>query len=346
LPGACSVLLHTSHITFDARGLHTLFNAFMKKLVIVVSLHPSEAYQELEWGTEGKNLLPVPYGILGEAEICSGPEYDATLNSVMSDAMISSQHGHGLKFRASSHYALETKRANFTFTARDSQRFFKKVKSRGFTVNHVCHAALTLACAEDNPVPEEMLESAVFAYPHMRDGRQQLRPPYSDRGGYPGFCLGVSSILIAAKALSDLPSKDDINRLIYVSGLMKKEYERQKTYPSLIAIAPEQTEVMIDPFKNNAKIPSPSATAPWYSGDGKGEQYLDPIFLDDSGKTVAEIRSFVTTVSKFDPATFFRVWSWRDCLTVSVDYNPRAIPEYVVEGLLSRWKELVACLMQ
>lgn len=114
---------------------------------------------------------------------------------------------------------------------------------------------MTLACAEDNPVPEEMLESAVFAYAHMRDGRQRLRPPYSDRDGYPGLCLGVSSIVIPAKSLSDLSSKDDISRLIHVSDLMKKEYARQKAYPSLVAIAPEQTELIIGPFKNNAKIP-------------------------------------------------------------------------------------------
>ncbi|CCM06259.1 uncharacterized protein FIBRA_08509 [Fibroporia radiculosa] len=341
----CSILLHTSHITFDTKGLQAVFTQFMKKLVTFMSTPPREPGQELDWGTEARNLLPSPYGILCSEEIREGPVYDGTFMSVITDLVESKKREHGFKPRISGRFPLETKRATATLTEAESQRLFGAIEpsSRPVLIRISGHAAVTLVCAEDNPVPEDKRETAVFAYSQMMDTRPRLRQPYNERDQYPGFCLGVSPLLIPASVVYDPAVNDTKGRLLRVAHATKDEYLRQKAYKSLLAISPASTEVMINAFRQNT--PTSFVAVPWYSGDGRGELYLDPTYPDSNGSTLVEITSFVTSVNKFDPGPFFRVWSWRDRLTISADYNPRSMPQDIVEGFVKRWVELVSLLI-
>ena len=40
---------------------------------------------------------------------------------------------------------------------------------------------------------------------------------------------------------------------------------------------------------------------PWYSGDGIGETYMDPVHTNGAGKVVIEVEDFFQSLNKTDP---------------------------------------------
>lgn len=92
---------------------------------------------------------------------------------------------------------------------------------------------------------------------------------------------------------------------------------------------------------------------PSFSGDGKGEVYMDREYSDPEGNPCVSIDDFFPSVNMIDPGSyvlclfskfflnslyrFFRLWSWRDQMTLSVDYNTAVVSKEEISILLDDW---------
>lgn len=77
---------------------------------------------------------------------------------------------------------------------------------------------------------------------------------------------------------------------------VRKEYMKQAAYPSLVAIQPQQGDLML------SAPPPPPWEGPAYAADGKGSVYLYPSYTPDSANSpVLEVDDFFIGLNKCDP---------------------------------------------
>lgn len=88
LPGgsetSCSLLIQTSHVPFDGGGIKVLGNKLLALLAAGLA-DGAGAPPPLQWGDEGKNLLPCVTEILAPDEEREGERYTHTLMEVLGD---------------------------------------------------------------------------------------------------------------------------------------------------------------------------------------------------------------------------------------------------------------------
>ncbi len=156
-----------------------------------------------------------------------------------------------------------TRRLAYTFSGDESAKLFEKIRELGLTVNQLgmeaqcryqsqqishiiipAHAVVTVLEAKDNPPTSETPANAVFFYYGIVNGRDDLREPYSTRGGYPGICLAMSPLSVPVSkfiGVKDFLSKEVI---LSTAEIVKAAYLRQKGYKSLISIGAQQVALM------------------------------------------------------------------------------------------------------
>jgi hypothetical protein len=122
---------------------------------------------------------------------------------------------------------------------------------------HLAHAGVTLVAAFDNPPNESTPADAAFVYFGLVDARKRLAAPYNTRHGYPGFSLAMSPVqvplrLCPSSPASSLSTKEIQDYLIKVAGVIKDEYMKQKAYPSLLAVNPQQGDMMLTSLRDPA----------------------------------------------------------------------------------------------
>ncbi|GBE89886.1 hypothetical protein SCP_1702120 [Sparassis crispa] len=335
-------LLHTSHVPFDGAGIKILLTVFFTKLAKYIDNPALAAQVQLNWGTEAKNLLPCVSEALGPKEDRSGENYIQTLGGIMSDLDSAMPHQYG--FKARNFGPGPTRRMFYTFSQDESKRLLNAVKGRGFTLNHIAHAAISLVCALDNPPNTSTSPDARFAYYGLADSRTRLAALYSEKLGYPGYALGVSVIQIPVSAAVATAGESNEQVLLRLASIVKDEYTKQRAYPSLLGVVCQQVDLMILGLKA-LEGPPPPWMGPWYAGDGVGETYLQPAYSDAKGIDIIKINDFFVSLNKTDPGPFFRSYSWDGKLTLSVDANINAMPKGDVEGFMKKWVELLRLVL-
>jgi hypothetical protein len=115
---------------------------------------------------------------------------------------------------------------------------------------YLANAALALVLTHDNPVTNATPSDASMVFYGLANARERLTPPYSERDGYPGYCVAVTPIVLPLSKLSG--AKDDRERLVVGAELLKHEYAAQKAYPSALAIGAQEAELMITSAKSGA----------------------------------------------------------------------------------------------
>lgn len=149
----------------------------------------------------------------------------------------------------------------------------------------------------DNP-PVPNSPNKVFYY-GLVDSRNRLLKEYRGPDGYPGYCLGMSSIQIPVSIADKYIAGGSLNADIKAAVLdfaraVRQEYIQQAALPALLAIENQQVELML------SAPPPPPWCGPWYAGDGRGAIYLKPKY-PQLGPTVLEIKDFFVGLNKTDP---------------------------------------------
>jgi hypothetical protein len=114
----------------------------------------------------------------------------------------------------------------------------------------IAHAAVALVCAYDNPPTVETAKDATFVFYGLVDCRGRLAVPYSSKEGYPGYCLGMSAIQIPVSVAETKGGHKE--KLLAAAEFLKQEYAKQKAYPSLLAIEPQQVDLMLADVRSGA----------------------------------------------------------------------------------------------
>ncbi|KAJ7726947.1 hypothetical protein B0H16DRAFT_1735443 [Mycena metata] len=334
------VLLYTSHVTFDGAAVKIVTTRFLKKLALL--LDGGSPDLNLKWGDKYTNLTPAAGRVLGPNEVVEGAQHNATLNSVMMDFATAMPCAHNFRLRGSTGPGA-TRYSGLSLSVSETTTLVQFAKSNGFTVNRVVHAALMMVCVFDNPPTANTPTDTTVVSLHVVNARYRLQPAYSGRDGFPGFAICTSPITVALSTFQT-PNKSEKDQLIEVAHVIKAEYLKQKTYPSLLAIAQQQTEMLLPGFKN-ASPDRPPWMGPAYFGDGRGEDYLDRAYPGADGTTVLNLDEFFVSVNMTDPGGFFRAFSWRDRLILCVDYNERTVDHEVVQTWMDKWVELLRVLL-
>ena len=118
------------------------------------------------------------------------------------------------------------------------------MSARFLTIQNVAHAAVFLVCANDNPPSEDTPKDAVLMNYGIVNARARLRPPYNEQDGYPGYCLGMSPIVVLLSFIAENAQKSAKDQLIAIANNIKDSYRRQREYPALLAVEPEQGDLM------------------------------------------------------------------------------------------------------
>lgn len=153
-------------------------------------------------------------------------------------------------------------------------------------------ASLCLLPIYDSP-PVPGSDGLIFLF-GLADGRQRLEKKYRDVLAYPGYCLGVSSLHMPVSIFYNHPPEDKKSIIIDFAKTVKKEYAKQAAYPALLAIQPQEGDLMLQ------APPQPPLVTPQYGGDGKGSVYLFPKYPAE-GDAVIDIDHFFIGLNKCDP---------------------------------------------
>lgn len=90
------------------------------------------------------------------------------------------------------------------------------------------------------------------------------------------------------------PPEDKKGIIVEFAQAVKKEYAKQAAYPALLAIQPQEGDLMLQ------APPPPPLLGPQYGGDGRGSVYLFPQYPAE-GPAVIDIDHFFVGLNKCDP---------------------------------------------
>ncbi|KII94585.1 hypothetical protein PLICRDRAFT_33387 [Plicaturopsis crispa FD-325 SS-3] len=330
------LLLHTAHLPFDGAAVKIVISRFLQILSKSISDPVIAAgEQTLHWGDEWKNLPPPASEVLSPDEPIHGHAYDETMHSVLSDLERLAPHARGYRRRVEPAPVPIYRRANFTFSAEESAAIITGARRHGFTVNEICHASIFLSAYFDDPPSDSTAPDAALVTHPPRDARDRLREPYSRPGQYPGTALGLSPIAVPVSVITAALRAGDsgVALLSAVAAEVNKEYAKQKGYPALLGIMPQQVDIMTTKAVKDSVGSRPSArVGPEYSGDGVVEKFLDHTYASTDWTTVLDLTDFLFSMNA--PVPTFRLNTFRNLLTLSVDWDDAVMPEEAVDGFL------------
>ncbi|KZT60758.1 hypothetical protein CALCODRAFT_515143 [Calocera cornea HHB12733] len=338
------LLLQSSHMIFDGMGSKALMHIYLRHMLTPLLSGESKAdIATLTWGNEVETLLPCVSEVLAHNEPRVGSEYDKTLQEVLKGFASYMPKMYPFKVRAAPGPGPRVHMQRF-FTTQESAQIRAAVRTHGFTVSQLFHAALNLVVAIDNPPTNETAADAAFVYYGIVNSRpDRLRAPYSGREGYPGNCLGLSALSFPLDTLRGRVDFFDRSLLLAMTEQVKEAYEVQKQYPALLAVQSHVFDIMLSPFFAGAPLPPPLG-GPYFIGDGITENYIDHEYKDNSGKSSVSVRSVFISANLTDPAAF-RVCSWRDRLQADVDFNEHVVPLEAGNAWMDNWVKLVKLIL-
>jgi len=310
-------------------------NEFIAKLVksITNPVLSSTFTDSLPWGTESKHLPPPTPAILGPTEATTGPLYMRGLEMVTSSYAALSR---GIGFKPRNVGPGPTRRTHLSFSEEETTRFIEAVRGLGFTVNIIAHAAACVTCYLDNPTTEATPPDAVYVCFGLSDARNRVLPQYKN---YVGYCLGTQSIPISASVIAAAASKGERAQVIEAAQLVKEEYTKMRENPALLSAQPVLGDVVFQAVKSGGP-PEPNFGF-WFAGDGLSEKFVNRTFEGPDGRVVATVDHEFTSLNMTNPGPFFRIFTWRGKLRLSIDANQYAMPDDVVQGFVQKWASLL-----
>ncbi|KAG2119206.1 hypothetical protein DEU56DRAFT_929802 [Suillus clintonianus] len=349
------LLFHTHHSPFDGVGIKIVANRYLAQLAKVLSDSHS-ASESIEWGNELKNLPSAAYNILNSNESLPIPpdsleepsfdhEYYKSLGSVLSAFGGGMKDTYGFRARPNDTQWPKTRRAEVLFTKEESERIQTASKIFGFTLTHLVHAALAMVVIADNP-PDLASSTHYLNNMSLVNFRGRLD---SNHSLHPGYVLGVSMTRIPVSAFMSHDGSVfplDRDRLLKVADIAKEQYRAHIELSAGLSCMPAVGEVYasnIIPAALANMLPPNQCYS--FSSDGKGENYLNPTFADDTGKPVFSIAKFFTSVNRFDPGPFFRLSSWGGMIDLSADYNSNLVKTEDITNYLNQWKRFIFLIL-
>lgn len=124
---------------------------------------------------------------------------------------------------------------------------FPTLSSSHFLILTPVNAAVLLVTALDNPATSSTSADTAFAFYGLVDARSRLASPYSARGGYPGYCLGISLIRVPWSSLPPtLTQSGDgaVDALLTVARTLKDEYTKARGRHSLLAVQAQMVDTV------------------------------------------------------------------------------------------------------
>jgi len=239
------------------------------------------------------------------------------------------------------------------FSVEESSALLHASKSKGFTINQIAHAAVSMVTAEDSPVTADSPPEASLLYLNLVNSRNRLAEPFKSKG-YTSNCLGMHPVVVPMSSFRSVSNFADRSVLTNTAGLIRSQYEWAKSSPALTGVIAQELELMLTPLlvaatqaeKVGKKIPVPTTFGPWFSGDGIVETYLPNQFANSSGEPVFDIQDAFISLNIVDPRPFFRVFTFKGEIVLSIDHNENALPSETVDRLLGRWTEFLHLMLQ
>lgn len=106
-----------------------------------------------------------------------------------------------------------------------------------------------MVCALDNPPSASTPSDAAFVFYGLADCRSRLSAEYSGKNGYPGYCLGMSPIVVPLSLFTSAAPDGERAQLLQLTSAVKSEYVKQKNYPALLAVIGQEVDMMLAPLR-------------------------------------------------------------------------------------------------
>lgn len=106
-----------------------------------------------------------------------------------------------------------------------------------------------MVCAVDNPPSASTPSDAAFVFYGVVDCRSRLSPAYSGKNGYPGYCLGMTPLVVPLSVLTSAAQESEKAQLLHLASAVKPEYMKQKAYPSLLAVMGQEMDTVLTGFR-------------------------------------------------------------------------------------------------
>ncbi|KAG2127621.1 uncharacterized protein EDB93DRAFT_1186558 [Suillus bovinus] len=215
---------------------------------------------------------------------------------------------YGLALRPKDTKWPKTCRAEVLFTREESERILAASKISGFTLTHLGRFG-----------SETRATSRLCSWHfHSQDS--------------------VSAFLSADGSV--LPLDRDI--LLRVADIAKGQYRALIELPAGLSCMPQGCEAFA---MINVHAASTNMYCYSFSSDGKGENYLNHTFADDTGKPVLTVNKFFTSLNRLDPGPFFRLSSWGGVIDLGADYNSNIVKTEDVMNYLNQWKRFLLLIL-
>ncbi|KAK0461740.1 uncharacterized protein EV420DRAFT_125611 [Desarmillaria tabescens] len=352
-------LFQSHHAPFDGPGIKLVFSRYLAQVARSLG---SSAPCDFIWGSETHNLSPCVYNILstleprpisphsGEHPSFDKPYYQS-IQTIYSGVLKASQNAYGFRPRNRDTRWPFCQRDEIIFSNRESNSILKRLKDtfpsqRSYTVTHLAHAALAMVVMSDNPPEKSDLDSFLNNY-SLVDCRSRLKEPYSEptHEGYPGYAIGITMMRIPVSIFcSSSGELLPLNRnlLFTAMGHIRAFYDNQRAISAPLSCMAQLGQIMSVSMKDAAvaNLLTPNQCY-MLSSDGVGERYLQPTYVDHSGKTVLTVPKFFSSLNRNDPGPFFRVSSWRGLIELSADFNSNILSKEEVRNHLTKWKEFM-----
>ncbi|KAH7908665.1 hypothetical protein BJ138DRAFT_1012358 [Hygrophoropsis aurantiaca] len=334
------LLLHSHHALIDGVGSKLLFTFLLKQLVRILDGSLVKSTLNLQWGAEAANLCPCAYDheVLSHKEVKDGPDYQRTLMDALQSMMIPPSHQ--VAFPSRHHGIGRTGQVELLMSPSETASILKLCREQAFTVNALVHAALALTFSPQVDVHEHSPPSdpdPLFVFTHLANSRSRLAPRLSEPVGYTGYCLTYTAITIPSSLVPAYHNAQEADpaSIYKLASHIGLEYAKQKAYPSLQAVGAH----MVEYYRAMATSSSvrPPNLAPGYTGDGVAENHLEPSYLDAHGKPFLQVKRTLTSVQTNQPGPTFRAWSWKDQLTLGVDYSKFSWSDEEIRALMTTW---------
>ncbi|OAX40857.1 hypothetical protein K503DRAFT_855076 [Rhizopogon vinicolor AM-OR11-026] len=358
------LLLHTHHSLFDGSAVKIIINFFLTQLAKALSGSRSMS-ESVQWGNELENLPPAVFNILNTSEVLpippdstEEPSFDNEYYKCMRSALAgleamnkvtiifpSAIDTHGFKDRPKNMEWPKTRRAEVLFTREESARILAEAKTSGFTLTHVAHAALAMVVVADNP-PNSESASHYLSNFCIVNSRDRLTSNWSL---YPGYAIRGASIRIPNSAFLSLDGimlPLDKEVLLKVAKIANSQYRAYMELPSGLGHDAQLGEICASAIVQsgyNTKLPGDRCYS--FVSDGKGERYLNPTFMADTGETVLSVEKFFLSVNTYDADPIFRVSSWAGIIDIGADYNTNIVKADDMMNYLNQWKTFMLLIL-
>ncbi|OJA15103.1 hypothetical protein AZE42_05575 [Rhizopogon vesiculosus] len=349
------LLLHCHHSLFDGSAVKIIMNFFLDQLAKVLSGCHSMS-ESVQWGNELENLPPAVFNILNTNEVLPIPpdsaqepsfdnEYYKCIGRVLADLDASTKDAYGFKDCRKDMEWPKTRRAEVLFTREESARILAAAKTSGFTLTHVAHAAMAMIVIADNP-PNSESSSHYLNNLSLINCRGRLTSNWSL---YPGYALRSASIRIPITAFllqdgSALPLNKEV--LLKVAEIAKEQYRAYTELPSGLSQNAQIGELFASAVvQSGCNIKMPADRCYVFVSDGKGERYLNPTFLANTGEAVLSVGKNFLSINTSDADPIFRLSSWSDVIDIGVDYNTNIVKAEDMMNYLNQWKRFMLFIL-